>query len=415
MEKSIHKQAYEIKALIEENHISITPALSDFAENFAFSHLLKEKALSLELSYSLAQNDSERNDFKPEMRDLIDEIVSDYLEGIELLLMETFGNESQKKQLQANILSKETSAVVFESKNLGKRFKKNGFHLQNLDMELRIGEITGVVGENGNGKTTFFRICVGELGHSEGQIRYPDLHQNHWNKIDWYAVKQSIAFIPQELAIWHGSLRNNLSLEAALHGFKGKKNEEAVRFILQRMELEAYLDKSWSELSGGYKLRFALAKALVWKPRLLVLDEPLANLDINAQHIILNDLKDLVESRIFPISVMISSQHLHEIEKVSDKLLYLKAGKEIYYGKTSDFGKERLENVFELDCGLTLQIFEAYMKDFEYLKLTNNGLSIVIHTPLHITEKNLLAHLLAKDIKINYFRNISQSIKKFFV
>lgn len=308
-----------------------------------------------------------------------------------------------------------SSNIVVEARNLGKRFSRKGFHLQGIDLQLCTGELTGVVGENGNGKTTLFRICVGEIEHSEGELRYPFLGEVHWNKPKWYNVKQQIAYIPQELPKWYGSLRNNLHLEASLHGYKGAKNDEMVEYILQRMELKPHADKNWNELSGGYKLRFALARALVWQPKLLVIDEPLANLDINAQNIILNDLKDIALSRNFPVSILISSQHLHEIESVADKLLYLKEGAQVYYGNMADFGKERTENTFELESTLTPQDFQALLAGLEHNRVEYNGLVFIIHTPLHITEKELLSYLLTKDLKINYFRNISQSIKKYFV
>jgi ABC-2 type transport system ATP-binding protein len=308
-----------------------------------------------------------------------------------------------------------SQAPVLETRNLGKQFGRSGFRLQNIDLQLRLGELTGVVGENGNGKTTLFRICVGEIIHTKGELCYPILGENRPNKIDWYKVKQQIAYIPQELPKWNGTIRENLLLEASLHGFRGKKNDEMVDYVLHRMELTSHVNKKWAELSGGYKLRFALAKALTWQPKLLVIDEPLANLDINAQNIILNDLKDIVLSRNFPVSILISSQHLHEIESVADKLLFLKEGSQVYYGNTADFGNERTENTFELEALISIQEFKTLMEDLPHSRVDYNGLVFIIHTPLHITEKDLLQHLLAKDLKINYFRNISQSIKKYFL
>jgi ABC-2 type transport system ATP-binding protein len=206
-----------------------------------------------------------------------------------------------------------------------------------------------------------------------------------------------------------------LALEASLVGFWGKHNSAAVQAEVERLDLAKHLDKTWNEISGGYKLRFALAKALIRKPKLLVLDEPLANLDINAQTVILNTLRQLIESRVFPVSILISSQHLHEIESIADNLLYLKEGKEIYNGKTGEFGTERLENCFELECGLSQAVFEQLMRGFAYHSIEHTGLALIIRTPLYIQEKDLLQHLLAKEVKINYFRNISQSIKKYFV
>lgn len=415
MEKSIRIAAQELKDLIRQGALFKAPALSDFAKQYAFDMVIIDKGLALEIDFTTETDANQKMRLRDEMLAFVDSVVADFVESNENILISHIKDPQQRKQLLENREAKEHNAVVFECRHLGKKFGKSGFHLTDIDLQLRVGEVTGVVGENGNGKTTLFRICVGDLEHSEGEIRYPELRQNNWNKIDWYNAKKQIAFIPQELPKWHGSLINNLRLEAVLHGFKAEQNEEQVHYILTRMELMPYAEKQWHELSGGYKLRFALAKALVGKPRLLVIDEPLANLDVNAQMIILNDLKDLVESRIFPVAIMISSQHLHEIERIADNLLFLKNGKELYNGKTAEFGTERMENCFEIDCGMTQQVFEERIAGFAYHSVKHNGQYLIIYTPLHITEKEMLAYLLEKDLKVQYFRNISQSIKKYFV
>ena len=305
--------------------------------------------------------------------------------------------------------------LVFEGRGLGKKYKKNGFHLKGVDIDLRPGEITGVGAEDGNGKTTLFRIVAGDLLKSEGTLRFTHLSKKGKEKFNWAEAKKMLAYVPQELPQWYGSLKNNLHLEATLHDIKGKANEDAVEYIIHRLGLPEHAEKSWNELSGGYKLRFALAKALVWKPRLLVIDEPLANLDINAQSIVLNDLKYLAKSLRFPLSILISSQHLHEIESVADKIMFLKAGEVVYYGNIKDFGKERNENSFELECSYTLSEMEEILKGLDYNSLEHNGLRFIIHTPLEISQQELLQVLLDKQIEIGYFRNISQSTKKLFV
>jgi ABC-2 type transport system ATP-binding protein len=413
LEKPIHAQAQELKAILDAP-IGLKLPLLAFAEKFNAAPLLMNKAVILEDKFNQASSQDQRLPLKSAIGELIDQIVDDYLNNEAQTTIESFKPQTPRP-METDLQKSKSEQVVFEGVNIGKKFKKNGFHLTGVDLRLKVGEIMGVVGENGNGKTTLFRICVGDLLHSEGDICYPYLDELMWNHLDWHKIKPSIAFIPQELPKWHGSLYNNLALEASVAGFWGKHNVEAVQAEVERLELAKHLDKTWNEISGGYKLRFALAKALIRKPKLLVLDEPLANLDINAQTIILNTLRQLIESRVFPVSILISSQHLHEIESIADNLLYLKEGKEIYNGKTTEFGKERMENCFELECGLSQAVFEQLMRGFAYNSIEHTGLALIIRTPLYIQEKELLQHLLAKDIKINYFRNISQSIKKYFV
>lgn len=182
---------------------------------------------------------------------------------------------------------KETIVLL---KDIEKQYKKSGFKLDKTNATFVLGEITGIVGANANGKSTLIKLIVGELAQDKGLINYPFFQQKFKRPLNWNDIKQRLAYIPQELTAWDGTMRENLHFEAVLHGLKGAANEAAVQFILDRLNLREHADKTWEELSGGFKLRFALAKALVWQPKLIVLDEPLANLDMMAQMVVLSIL-----------------------------------------------------------------------------------------------------------------------------
>jgi ABC-2 type transport system ATP-binding protein len=230
---------------------------------------------------------------------------------------------------------------------------------------------------------------------------------------NWYAVKQHIAFIPQHLDKWLGLLKDNLHLSAANHGIFGQENEEAVDFIIHRLGLTKYKNAKWNDISSGYKLRFELARALVWKPQLLILDEPLANLDINSKLLFMQDLRLLSNSLRYPIAIIMSSQQLHEIESVVDNIIFLKEGYPIYNGRVNEFGKDRETNVFELAGDFSRQDLYQWLKDYQAIKIEDTGQSFIIETPVGFTGNQLLAMLSEKQ-KIEYFRDISQSTRKLF-
>ena len=288
------------------------------------------------------------------------------------------------------------------------------FSLKDINLELRFGEVTSVVGENGNGKTTFFRTVVGEIPHDNGTIAFPIFDGGEENNINWGKVNQHIAYVPQNLPPFDGKVKKVLQFEAAIHGFLGKENDLEVNFIIQRLGLQDYEDSVWNKLSGGYKLRFALARALVWKPKLLVIDEPLANLDIKAQLVVLRDIRRLANSLRYPMSVLLSSQHLHEIEAVSDKILFLKNGNVSFYGDQKEIGSSRKYNTFEFRCNFTITELKTLLMGLDYKTLNYNGISFVITTPLKIGSKKILKYFIERDIEIEYFRNISHSIKQLF-
>jgi ABC-2 type transport system ATP-binding protein len=302
-------------------------------------------------------------------------------------------------------------AVVLDCNELAVSYRHGDFALKNVSFQARDGEITGVVGRNANGKTTLFRLLVGELRAKAGVIRFPAL-QPEGASVRWGSVRQHIAFVPQQLPPWYGSLRSNLHYEAATHGLSAADNVAAVDYIVERLGLTEHLNKRWTELSGGFQLRFALARALVWKPRLLILDEPLANLDPFTQQIVLSDLRHLADSVRFPLAVLVSSQHIHEIEAVSDNLLLLVGGNMKFFGPTEDVGRERQVNRFEMSGrGVQQGDLKDLFVDIPYHSLHYTGVAFVLTTPRAVTGDLILQRLSDSPLPITYFRDISRSAK----
>jgi ABC-2 type transport system ATP-binding protein len=316
--------------------------------------------------------------------------------------------ESRKKKSVFN------SSIVFQCEQIYKTYKSRSvkFQLSNINVSLKLGEITAIVGENGNGKTTLLRIIAGELAPSTGELHYPYLTLNR--KADMYSVKQKIAYIPQELSMWEGLLFDNLHFAAAIRGFTGRDNEDEVEFITVRLGLEQYKRAKWTEISGGYKMRFALAKALIGKPKLMILDEPLANLDINTQLLFLQDLRDLANSIAEPKSIIISSQNLYEIENIADNIIFIKDGQTKYNGSVKNFGDDRTENSYEINCNQSKEEIEDLLEKVNYKRIEKAGNGFIIHTHRNVSDNDLLKAFLEKNISLKYFRDISKSTRKLF-
>ncbi|MEO8590449.1 MAG: ABC transporter ATP-binding protein [Flavobacteriales bacterium] len=308
--------------------------------------------------------------------------------------------------------------VVFQCAQLTKSFSAGGhrFQLGPFDLELRTGEITGVVGENGNGKTTLLRQIAGLLDQTSGAKAYPGAGE------DPYAIRQTIAWIPQRSTRWHGTLMQNLRFIAAVHGITGQDNTDRVNYTLHRLGLTRFQDLTWKQLSSGYKLRFELAKMVVWRPRILVLDEPIANLDLQAQQLFLQDLKHLVASPINPITVILSSQQLHEIEAIADNIIFLKNGKPVFSGAAASFDHDRNTNVFEIKLQspdgswgtFAPAQLEQALGHGNFHHIDDTGLILRLTTPRHITAREVLKAISQADLEVSYFRDISTSTRKLF-
>ncbi|WP_287286761.1 ABC transporter ATP-binding protein, partial [Okeania sp. SIO2B9] len=231
----------------------------------------------------------------------------------------------------------------------------------------------------------------------------------------WYKIKQQIAYVPQELPQWTGTLVDNLHFAAAIHGIRRKENEDEVDFILWRLGLDKYKNASWNEISGGFKMRFALAKALVCNPQLLILDEPLANLDVNTQLLFLQDLRYLADSFAHPKTILLSSQHLHEVENVTDNIIFIKEGSVVYNGKLKNFGEDREENAFELSCNLSKNELMDLLEEISYTQIEMVAHNqYIINTSKNVGSNEIIKFFLDNNITLKYFRDISSSTRRLF-
>ncbi len=305
--------------------------------------------------------------------------------------------------------------LVCITQGLTKVYRKSGFQLGPIDIELAKNQILGVVGENGNGKTTLFKLLTGEIRNDAGMLDFPAMRLRNGRPASWIKLKQQIAYVQQELPPWQGSLINNLHYEAALHGIRGKANKKAVEFVVYRLGLVEHLSKKWDQLSGGFKLRFALARALVKKPKLLVLDEPLANLDIKAQALVLQDLRNLCNSIHYPVSMIVSSQHLDEVEFVSDKVLFIRNGNPVFYGTKDTLGQDRQHNFFEIQTTLGKDELTRRLTGIQLVDVVHDAMYVQLVTSLETTPEMVIKAMLNNNMPVGYFRDISKATKKLFI
>ncbi len=319
--------------------------------------------------------------------------------------------EYSYKELEEQLFVEYPQAPILKAVDVVKKYSQKGnFKLGPVSTILKAGEITGIVGENGNGKTTLLRILARLLSYDEGVLEYD--FDGREIKED-YLVKHHIAYIPQRLESWQGTLRENLHYAATIHNIIGEDNDRIVEFVIHRMGLSNFAHLGWKELSSGYKLRFELAKMLVWSPKILVLDEPLANLDINAQEWILQDFKSMARSIKNPVSIILSSQQLHEVEHVADNIIFLRNGRCDYSGAMNSFMQERDGNVFELTGNFTSKELQPLFAT-DSVQFSESGITIIVRTDRSVTASDLLSKLISNGYTIKYFRDISTSTKQLF-
>lgn len=308
------------------------------------------------------------------------------------------------------VIEQTEDVSVLRARNILKSYGSQKFSLGPVSLEIHKGQIYGLVGENGNGKTTLLRILAKELSKNEGELFYSFKNEPK----NEYDQRTKLVYIPQRTAKWYGSLKDNLKFVLSNYGVPSSENEIRVLLMIARLGLWNYKHLKWSELSSGYKMRFELARTLLRQPEILLLDEPLANLDVLAQQIILEDLKSIASSVSNPIAVILSSQQLYEVEKVSDKVIFLKNGQ---YRDNHEFENEETSQnlILEIDTSNSRKELLECFEPFALEKLNYNGGIYIAYFDASTNLPEVLSQLGKHQINLIYLRNISTSTRRFFV
>lgn len=206
---------------------------------------------------------------------------------------------------------------MLELKNVSKSFGSNVV-LKDISLQIDTGEIVSILGPSGCGKTTLLNVILGLTDLTSGQIFFDgeNLSNVSMKKRGFNIVFQDFALFPNLNAyenIVYG-LRNNPQASTM----------QEVRDLIDLLDLEKHLNKRIDELSGGQKQRVAIARTLVMKPRLLLLDEPLSALDGMIKESIKARIKQI--ARQFNLTTVIVTHDPEEALSLSDKVLILNGG-----------------------------------------------------------------------------------------
>ena len=362
------------------------------------------------------------NDFNQTIKRVIDftldtESIQFYHATNDFLLWndQNENNEVDKKEKLSELLTNLHSFLskkdchnhetIISVRNLQKVYNAN-FGLGPINLDIKTGEIIGLVGENGNGKTTLLRSLCGELHPTSGTIQY------HFKYDDLYDLRTKLVYIPQRTDTWRGSMYENLEFTASCYGYTPEENNLVVDLVITRLGLRKFRNHYWSNLSSGYKMRFELARMLLRKPKILLIDEPLANLDILAQQTILDDFRNIANSAFRPIAIVLSSQQLYEVEKTSNQVVFLKRGSQ----KNLQAENEANKNcIIEFESSLALSDLKELLAVIHLISLEQNGGTYIATFPENISINDFMKTIVNQSIPLSYMRNISNSTRRFFV
>lgn len=218
--------------------------------------------------------------------------------------------------------------------------------LQGLTFAFEAGKMVGLLGPNGAGKTTTISILCGLVKAGSGHVRIFDLPQDAAHR---EAIKRVIGVVPQQIALFPQlTAFENLRYFGNLYGFKGKALHNRIMHYLQVFGLEKAADKEVGRFSGGMKRRTNIIAAILHDPKLLVLDEPTAGVDVQSRSMILQFLREYNQ---LGNSVVYTSHLLEEAQQLCEDVVIIDEGKMVVQGSPAALIQQHpqcrnLEDVF---------------------------------------------------------------------
>ena len=228
-------------------------------------------------------------------------------------------------------------------KNLSKKFNQI-YAVNNINLSISTNKTVGLLGPNGCGKTTSIGMMLGLIKPTSGDIIIQNKNINTFERNELLSIMNFASpyvELPKKL-----SVKQNLEIYGRLYGVKNLSLR--VNELAEDLNLKDFLNKKTGELSSGQKNRVSLAKSLINKPDILLLDEPTASLD--------PDIGDYVRSYVQTyksknkVTILLASHNMAEVERLCDSVIMMKKGKIIDQGTSKEIisrhGRANLEETF---------------------------------------------------------------------
>ncbi len=230
--------------------------------------------------------------------------------------------------------------MFIQVKNLSKKFNDT-IAVNNINLNIEKNKTLGLLGPNGCGKTTTIGMLLGLIRPSEGEIIIDGKNLNEYSR-DEILVRINFASpyieLPKKLTV-----QQNLEVYGRLYGIKNL--EERIDEISEDLDIKNFFKKKTGELSSGQKNRVSLAKSLINKPEILLLDEPTASLDPDIGDFIRSYIQDYQSKN--HVTILLASHNMSEVERLCDSIIMMKKGKIIDKGTCEQIIKKHGRNDLE--------------------------------------------------------------------
>ena len=258
---------------------------------------------------------------------------------------------------------------MIELKHVSRNFN-NTVAVDDLNFKLSSGETLGIIGQNGAGKSTTFRMIMGFIEPSKGQILVDGKLVNE-------KIRNSFGFMPEERGLYQNeTIINQMTYFGELHGMNHLDLRINLRKWMKKLDVVGGFNDKIKDLSKGNAQKIQLIAVLMFEPKLIILDEPFSGLDpVNAS--LLNDA--ILELKSKGSMIVFSSHSMDNVEKVSDKILMLKHGKTVLNGEIKDIFKDFIREYLTINGIEDIDFFKKYngVSDIQQMKNGNIKMKLV--------------------------------------
>lgn len=210
---------------------------------------------------------------------------------------------------------------ALEIKDLVKTYRSGTKAVQGLSLTIPAGTFYGLLGPNGAGKSTTISCVTGISMPTSGSIKVFGIDAIN----DYREARRKVGLSPQEFNIdFFGKVYDTLYYVSGYYGLRHEERKRRADELIERFGLSKYADTPFYQLSGGFKRRVAVARAMVHDPELLILDEPTAGVDVELRHELWKMLEELNKAGK---TILLTSHYLEEVEKLCSRIGIINNGK----------------------------------------------------------------------------------------
>ena len=295
---------------------------------------------------------------------------------------------------------------ALELENVKKVYPNGVEALRGIDVAVEEGDFCALLGPNGAGKTTSIGIITSLVTKSSGKVRV----FGHDLDTDLAAVKRSIGLVPQEINVnLFEKVHNVVMYQAGYYGLPRPLAQERAEKYLKQLQLWEKKDDIARNLSGGMKRRLMIARALVHEPRLLILDEPTAGVDIEIRRSMWEFLREINDNGT---TIILTTHYLEEAESLCRNIAIIDHGEIVEQSSMNALLRKLQREVFVLSPSAVVQAAPA-LQDFEVTLRPDGDLEIAM-----VRGQNLNAMFAALEqagITIDSMRNKSNRLEELFL